>query len=68
GAASVAAALRLPGSAVAELTPPPAGDRVRVEHPTGFLDVEVELDGLTVKRTGVVRTARKLIDGIAFPR
>ena len=69
GAASVAAALRLDGNAVADhLAGDRDGPRVRVEHPTGYLDVEVEIDGETVTRTGVVRTARKLSDGIAFPR
>ena len=69
GAASVAAALRLEGSAVADyLAEDWSGPRVRVEHPTGYLDVEVEFDGEKVTRTGVVRTARKLADGIAFPR
>ncbi|TDD05091.1 4-oxalomesaconate tautomerase [Nonomuraea deserti] len=68
GAASVAAALRLPGSAVDGVAELSAGPRVRVEHPTGYLDVEVELDGHDVTRTGVVRTARRLIDGIAYPR
>ncbi|MGH3656184.1 MAG: 4-oxalomesaconate tautomerase [Micromonosporaceae bacterium] len=73
GAASVAAALRLPGNAVAAPgasggAARAAGSRVRVEHPTGYLDVEVELDGERVRRTGVVRTARKLADGVAFPR
>ncbi|MGW3606759.1 4-oxalomesaconate tautomerase [Micromonospora sp. NPDC005161] len=69
GAASVAAALRLPDSAVAGcLDEAWTGPRNRLEHPTGYLDVEVELDGEKVTRTGVVRTARKLLDGIAFPR
>ena len=69
GAASVAAELRLEGSAVAGyLAQDWNGPRVRVEHPTGYLDVEVEFDGEMVTRTGVVRTARKLADGIAFPR
>ncbi|MDP9685546.1 4-oxalomesaconate tautomerase [Streptomyces griseoviridis] len=75
GAASVAAGLRLPGGVgegIAEL--PGSGDRVRVEHPTGFLDVETAVDpgaGDTppaVRRTAVVRTARKIFDGTVFPR
>ncbi|MEU3696784.1 4-oxalomesaconate tautomerase [Streptomyces griseoviridis] len=75
GAASVAAGLRLPGGVgegIAEL--PGSGDRVRVEHPTGFLDVETAVDpgaGGTppaVRRTAVVRTARKIFDGTVFPR
>lgn len=44
------------------------GNRLDIEHPTGHLQVEVELDGAHVRRSGVVRTARKLFDGIVFPR
>ncbi|MEU6553568.1 4-oxalomesaconate tautomerase [Streptomyces sp. NPDC046915] len=75
GAASVAAGLRLPGGVgegVAEL--PERGDRVRIEHPTGFLDIDTTVgpgsDGSppTARRTAVVRTARKIFDGTVFPR
>ncbi|MFI8092466.1 4-oxalomesaconate tautomerase [Streptomyces sp. NPDC086080] len=71
GAASVAAGLRVAGGVgegIARL--PAAGDRVRVEHPTGFLDIDVRLDpdGPVVRRTAVVRTARKIFDGTVFPR
>ncbi|MFK0120466.1 4-oxalomesaconate tautomerase [Streptomyces sp. NPDC090994] len=74
GAASVAAGLRLPGGVgegIAELSD---GDRTRVEHPTGFLDVETAVDPgadgtpPVVRRTAVVRTARKIFDGTVFPR
>lgn len=40
--------------------------RVDVEHPTGVLTVELEWEGGTVVRTGLVRTARKLMDGEVF--
>jgi 4-oxalomesaconate tautomerase len=71
GAASVAAGLRLPGGAgegIAVL--PEHGDRVRIEHPTGFLDIDTDVDpqGPRVRRTAVVRTARKIFDGTVFPR
>jgi 4-oxalomesaconate tautomerase len=39
-----------------------------IEHPTGRLDVVVELDGAAVRRSSIVRTARKLFDGTVFPR
>jgi hypothetical protein len=70
GAASVAAGLRVAGGVgeqVAQL--PGAGDRVRVEHPTGFLEVDVHVDpaSAVVRRTAVVRTARKIFDGTVFP-
>ncbi|MGV9455573.1 4-oxalomesaconate tautomerase [Streptomyces sp. NPDC003635] len=74
GAASVAAGLRIEGGVgegVAQVDP--GRDRVRIEHPTGFLDIESSLgtaaDGLpSARRTAVVRTARKIFDGTVFPR
>jgi 4-oxalomesaconate tautomerase len=46
--------------------------RFDIEHPTGHLEVEVEVDTTcqppAVIRSGVVRTARKLFDGTVFPR
>jgi 4-oxalomesaconate tautomerase len=74
GAASVAAGLRLPGGVGEGIADLPGGDRVRVEHPTGFLDVETAVEPATdgtppvVRRTAVVRTARKIFDGTVFPR
>jgi 4-oxalomesaconate tautomerase len=51
---------------------PRTGARVDVEHPTGHLEVEVELDLSTSPPTALraanVRTARKLFDGTVFPR
>lgn len=74
GAASVAAGLRIEGGIGAQLARPPVeGDSIRLEHPTGFLDIDSSLatdpDGLPVaRRTAVVRTARKIFDGTVFPR
>jgi 4-oxalomesaconate tautomerase len=71
GAASVAAAAALPGAVGSDLAAAPQGGvRYAIEHPTGALEVEVDLDADTggVRRTGVVRTARKLFDGVVFPR
>ncbi|MFI6657635.1 4-oxalomesaconate tautomerase [Streptomyces sp. NPDC050523] len=74
GAAGVAAGLRIEGSVGADLARLDAGsDRVRIEHPTGFLDIESSLattaDGLpSAGRTAVVRTTRKIFDGTVFPR
>nr|WP_279632349.1 4-oxalomesaconate tautomerase [Streptomyces nigra] len=74
GAASVAAGLRLDGAVGADLARLPAtGDRVRVEHPTGHLDLECGLgtDAAgrpAARRTAVLRTARKIFDGTVFPR
>jgi len=48
------------------------GSTVDVEHPTGHLLVDVTVDTTAtpprVVRSGVVRTARKLFDGTAYPR
>jgi len=43
------------------------GRSVRVEHPTGFLDLHVETEGDRITRTAVVRTARMLLDGTVYP-
>ncbi|MEU2585929.1 4-oxalomesaconate tautomerase [Streptomyces avermitilis] len=74
-AASVAAGLRVEGGVGQDLARQPAhGDRLRIEHPTGFLDLEAGIEhaaagGVPVaRRTAVVRTARKIFDGTVFPR
>ncbi|MEV6300506.1 PrpF domain-containing protein [Actinoplanes sp. NPDC051861] len=63
-AVTVASAVALPGSVAAR---PAAGavrsGVVRLEHPTGFLDVVTDGD-----RSLVVSTARLLLDGRVFPR
>ncbi len=71
GAVSAVTALLLPGAAGAELASwPAAGQPLDVEHPTGHLLVEAELDTSQqppqVRAAGVVRTARKLFDGTVF--
>ncbi|MDI5912918.1 MULTISPECIES: 4-oxalomesaconate tautomerase [Streptomyces] len=74
GAASVAAGLRIEGGVGAGLAAiDPGSDRVRIEHPTGFLDIESSLAANpggppSARRTAVVRTARKIFDGTVFPR
>ncbi|HET9138296.1 PrpF domain-containing protein [Actinophytocola sp.] len=69
GAASVAAAAALPGSVAHDVAvPAPGGEPVRVEHPTGFLDVGIApAAGGGVVRTTVVRTARMIFDGTVYP-
>ncbi|MEU9090507.1 4-oxalomesaconate tautomerase [Streptomyces sp. NPDC048428] len=75
GAASVAAGLRIAGGVGEDVARLPAnGDRLRIEHPTGFLDIESAVErgaggSLPMAgRTAVVRTARKIFDGTVFPR
>jgi 4-oxalomesaconate tautomerase len=72
GAVSVGTAIVLPGAVGHDLAVLGGGPRLSVEHPGGALEVEVELDTTVsppaVVRSGVVRTARKLFDGVVFPR
>ncbi|MEV4539169.1 PrpF domain-containing protein [Asanoa sp. NPDC049518] len=62
GAVSVAVGVRTPGQDAL----------VRIEHPTGTFDVTVHLDGegprTRLRSSTVVRTARKLSDGLVWPR
>jgi 4-oxalomesaconate tautomerase len=70
GAVSVAAGA-LARDTVASL-PTPNSRTVRLEHPTGTFDVDIELDGTgadaVLRSSAVVRTARKLFDGLVWPR
>ena len=47
-------------------------ERVRIEHPSGTFDVTVALDvsgaATRLRESSVVRTARKLSDGLVWPR
>jgi len=73
GAVSVATACVLAGSVAAEMavTTGTAGQqRLEVEHPTGFftvdMDIEIEGGSVQVKRSALLRTARKLMEGQVF--
>jgi len=73
GAVSVATACVTPGSVaaqVARLAPRSGLQRLEIEHPTGFFTVEMDvaLEGaeVTVKRSALLRTARKLMEGEVF--
>jgi 4-oxalomesaconate tautomerase len=72
GAVSVGTAVVIPGAVGHDLAVLDGGRRLSVEHPSGALQVEAELDMSAspprVVRSGVVRTARKLFDGTVFPR
>lgn len=73
GALTVAAGVAISDS-VGEgiVTAPSPGDPVVVEHPTGHFDVDVAVersaDGWIVTRSVALRTARKLFEGVVFPR
>ncbi|MCW2247954.1 4-oxalomesaconate tautomerase [Azospirillum fermentarium] len=69
GAVSVATACALPGSPAAALAVVPEGRRksLSIEHPTGEMTVVLETDeGGQVTRAAILRTARKLFDGVIF--
>lgn len=73
GAVSVATACMLPGSVaaqVAEVDRSVSPARLNVEHPTGFFTVEMDVatvgNDVAVKRSALLRTARKLMRGEIF--
>jgi 4-oxalomesaconate tautomerase len=73
GAVSVATACVTSGSVAAQvagLTPHSGSQRLEIEHPTGFFTVEMDVtvDGtdVTVNRSALLRTARKLMQGEVF--
>jgi 4-oxalomesaconate tautomerase len=75
GAVSVATACVLPGSVAAQVAGADAAAasgarRLNIEHPSGFfsVDVEVAVEGsvVSVRRSALVRTARKLMQGQIF--
>ena len=73
GAVSVATAALLPDSPANQVLEGGRDGLVVVEHPTGTfdasIDVTVAADGTPeVGRAGIIRTARKLMDGLVFPR
>lgn len=72
GAVSVATAALLPNSPAGAVLKRRADDVVVLEHPTGTFEAAIELEvdnGVpNVHRAGIVRTARKLMDGTVFPR
>ncbi len=69
GAVSVATACLIPGSPAADVASIPDGARktLTVEHPTGEMTCVLETDDSgTVTSAALLRTARKLLDGVVF--
>ncbi|WP_198153957.1 PrpF domain-containing protein [Catenuloplanes japonicus] len=64
GAVSVAAGVRAAGTVMSL----PGGRDVLIEHPSGTFAVSIDLDRDRLRRSEVVRTARKLADGLVWPR
>ena len=68
-----ATAALLPGTPAAGVTRPGAGadGTLTCEHPSGSFTAAIEIDTSgdepTVRRAGIVRTARKIMDGTVFP-
>ncbi|MFF2486738.1 4-oxalomesaconate tautomerase [Microbacterium sp. NPDC058062] len=71
-AASVAAALRIPGAVGHEIAGPLGEEDTAIEHPSGTFPSRVRVtqdDAGTWRATSFsLRTARKLFDGTVFPR
>lgn len=69
GAVSVATACLIPGSPAAEVAQIPEGSRktLSVEHPTGEMSCVLEVNEAgEVVSAALLRTARKLMDGVVF--
>lgn len=68
GAVSVATAALLDGTPASEVAQLAGTETIGLEHPTGTFDAVLTLADGHPERAGIVRTARKLMDGIVFPR
>jgi 4-oxalomesaconate tautomerase len=68
GAVSVATACLLPAGPAAELARIPAGTEktLSIEHPSGEMSLVARMERDEVKSVAVLRTARKLFDGVVF--
>ncbi|MBO6716962.1 MAG: 4-oxalomesaconate tautomerase [Rhizobiaceae bacterium] len=68
GAVSVATACLVPGSPAHDLAVIPGGGvkTLSIEHPTGEMSVVATMNGDDVEKVAVLRTARKLFDGVVF--
>lgn len=68
GAVSVATACLLPGSVAVDLATIPGGKEksLSIEHPTGEMTVIARVENAEVVSAGILRTARKLFDGLVF--
>ncbi|MAW79876.1 MAG: 4-oxalomesaconate tautomerase [Parvularcula sp.] len=73
GAVSVATACMLPGSVadgIAKASPGAGEQRLEIEHPTGFftvdMDVVVNNGDVSIRRSALLRTARKLMRGEVY--
>ena len=66
-AITVSSACVIPNTVAASLAPPLDGGICKIEHPSGCTKVRLELDNEgAIGRTGIIRTARKLMDGAVY--
>ena len=66
-AITVATACAIPDTVAASLAQLPHSGVYEIEHPSGCTKVQLELDDNgVIERTGVIRTARKLMDGTVY--
>jgi 4-oxalomesaconate tautomerase len=68
GAVSVATACLLPEGPAAALAAVPEGAEkaLAIEHPAGAMPIAARVEGGEVRQVAVVRTARRLFDGLVF--
>lgn len=72
GTVCTGAAARIPGSVAWEVIPPTLRNtsEVRIGHPSGVISVAVtakeEADVTTIEQVKIFRTARRLMDGVAY--
>jgi 4-oxalomesaconate tautomerase len=70
GAICVGSSTLIRGSVAETLTAPAPDGRVKIEHPSGWIEVQLAADGKAaapeVHRAGIVRTARKIMEGHVF--
>ena len=69
GAVSVATACLIPGAVGHDMAAIPDGDlkTLAIEHPSGELTVVGHMKNGTLARAEVLRTARKLMEGVVYP-
>lgn len=73
GALCLATAARVPGSVVRSATVTSDGGRLRIGHPSGHIDIQIEVeatssgpDPILVRSVTMARTARPIMDGRVF--
>lgn len=66
GAVSVATAALLPDTPASEVLAHGSAGTVVLEHPTGSFEAAITMVDGVVTRSGIIRTARKLMDGVVY--